>query len=57
MVFWSTIRGKGEGTYTRVSGLAWDGYGTRWLLVTAALFALSAAVYAVRTRTGRQPAL
>jgi hypothetical protein len=57
IVFWSTIRGKGAGTYTRVSGLTWDGYGTRWLLVTAALFALSAAVYAVRSRTGRQPAL
>lgn len=57
MVFWSTIRGKGAGTYTRVSGLEWSGYGTRWLLVTAALFALSAIVYAVRTGTGRQPAL
>lgn len=56
-VFWGTIRGKGEGAYARVSGLAWDGYGTRWLLVTAALFALSAAVYLVRSRTGRQPAL
>ena len=50
VVFWSTIRGKGDGTYTRVSGLEWDGYGTRWLLVTAALFALSAAVYFVRRR-------
>jgi hypothetical protein len=50
VVFWGTIRGKGEGTYTRVSGLAWDGYGTRWLLVTAALAALSAAVYFARGR-------
>ncbi len=50
LVFWGTIRGKGEGTYTRVSGLSWDGYGTRWLLVTAALFALSAAVYFARKR-------
>jgi hypothetical protein len=50
VVFWSTIRGKGEGTYTRVSGLEWDGYGTRWLLFTAALFALSALVYFVRGR-------
>jgi hypothetical protein len=58
LVFWSTIRGKGAGTYTRVSGLEWDGYGTRWLLVTAALFAISAVVYVVRGRgTGRQPAL
>lgn len=57
VVYWSTIRGKGAGTYTRVSGLEWDGYGTRWLLFTAALFAVSAAVYVVRSRTGRQPAL
>src|SRR5690349_4010469 len=42
LVFWSTIRGKGAGTYARVSGLEWSGYGTRWLLVTAGLFALSA---------------
>jgi hypothetical protein len=50
VVFWSTIRGRGEGAYTRVSGQTWDGYGTRWLLVTAALFALSAAVYLTRRR-------
>ncbi len=50
VVVWSTIRGKGEGTYARVSGLGWDGYGTRWLLVTAALFAISAAVYFARKR-------
>ena len=60
LVFWSTIRGKGAGTYARVSGLEWDGYGTRWLLVTAALFAhLRALVYFVRGQRapGRQPAL
>jgi len=50
LVFWSTIRGKGAGTYARVSGLEWDGYATRWLLVSAALFAVSAAVYLVARR-------
>jgi len=50
LVFWSTIRGKGAGTYSRVSGLAWDGYATRWLLVSAALFAVSAAVYLLARR-------
>jgi uncharacterized membrane protein len=57
VMFWGTIRGKGEGAFRRVSGLEYEGYFARWLLVTAALFALSAAVYFVRTRTGRQPAL
>ena len=50
LVFWSTIRGKGAGTFHRVSGLEWDGYATRWLLVSAALFAVSGALYFVRTR-------
>jgi cell shape-determining protein MreD len=51
LVFWSTIRGKGAGTYARVSGLQWDGHATRWLLITAALFALSGALYLLRRRT------
>ena len=49
LVFWSTIRGKGEGAYHRTSGIEWHGYGTRWLLASAALFALSGAVYLART--------
>lgn len=51
LVFWSTIRGKGAGTYSRVSGETWDGYASRWLLMTAALFALSGVVYLLRRRT------
>ena len=51
LVFWSTIRGKGAGTYARVSGEMWDGHATRWLTVTAALFALSGALYLLRRRT------
>jgi hypothetical protein len=50
LVFWSTIRGKGARNFHRVSGLVWDGYALRWMLVTAALFAVSAALYLVRGR-------
>ena len=32
LVFWGTIRGKGAGTYARVSGLEYEGYVARWLL-------------------------
>jgi hypothetical protein len=45
LVFWSTIRGKGSGAYHYVSGQYYEGYFSRWLLVTAALFALSGALY------------
>lgn len=48
LVFVSTLLNKGEGTYTRVSGLRWDGYVTRWLVVSAALFVVSAVIYLVR---------
>jgi hypothetical protein len=51
VVFWSTITGAGEPTYRRVSGLEWDGYATRWLLVSAALFAGSAVLYLLRRRS------
>ena len=57
LVFWGTIRGKGDGAFHRVSGLSYEGYFSRWLLVTAALFVLSGAVYLLRgRRTGRLPA-
>ena len=41
VVFWGTIAGKGAGAYHAVSGRSFDGYGLRWLLVSAALFAAS----------------
>jgi hypothetical protein len=47
-VFWGTIAGRGEGTYRAVSGLSFEGYAMRWLLVSAALFAGSAALYGLR---------
>ncbi len=50
LVFWSTIRGKGAGTFNRVSGLEWDGYALRWMLATAALFAVSGVLYLLRRR-------
>jgi hypothetical protein len=47
-VFWGTIAGRGAGAYHAVSGRSFEGYATRWLLVTAALFAASALVYLIR---------
>ena len=52
VVFWGTIAGRGGGAYRSVSGRTYDGYATRWLLVTAALFAGSALLYLVRRRSG-----
>lgn len=54
LVFLGTIAGKGEAAYTRVSGLEWDGYATRWLLVTAALFTGSALLYLGRSAGARR---
>jgi hypothetical protein len=50
LVFWGTIRGKGEGAFRRVSGLEYEGYFGRWLLVSAALFVVSGALYLLRAR-------
>jgi hypothetical protein len=48
VVFWGTIAQAGERAYRATSGQTFDGYATRWLLVTAVLFAGSAVVYLVR---------
>ena len=48
LVFFPAISGKGEGAFHGVSGLDYDGYLARWLLITAALFALSGAAYLLR---------
>jgi hypothetical protein len=54
LVFWSTIRGKGSGAFHYVSGLTYDGYFGRWLLVTAGLFAVSGAVFLARRGGSRR---
>jgi hypothetical protein len=51
LVFWGTIAGKGDRAYHHVTGLHFDGYFSRWLLATAALFALSATLYLIRGRS------
>ena len=48
LVFFPVISGKGEPSFQRVSGLTYDGYLARWLLITAALFAVSGAAYLLR---------
>jgi hypothetical protein len=53
VVFWGTISGAGERAYRATSGQTFDGYATRWLLLTAALFAGSAAIYLVRRGSRR----
>jgi hypothetical protein len=52
LVFFPVMCGKGDATYMRVSGERWEGYAGRWLLVSAALFLVSGALYLARTRPG-----
>lgn len=52
LVYFPVILGKGDAAYTRVSGREWDGYALRWIIVSAALFALSGIAYLVRSRAG-----
>jgi hypothetical protein len=55
LVYFPVISGKGNGAFHGVSGLDYEGYFARWLLITAALFAASAVIYAVRAgRPGRR---
>ena len=50
LVFLPVICGRGEGVYRGVSTLDYEGYLARWLLVSAALFALAGALYLARNR-------
>lgn len=50
LAFLGTVTGRGESTYAHASGRGWDGYLLRWLLVSAALFAISGAVAVARRR-------
>ena len=52
LVFFPVVCGKGEGSYARVSGTAWEGYAGRWLLASGLLFAGAGLLYLVRSRTG-----
>lgn len=48
IVFFPVISGNGGRTFSGVSGLSYDGYLARWLLIAAALFAISGAAYWLR---------
>ena len=51
LVFLPAIANKGEPSFHRVSGLTYDGYFARWLLITAVLFAVSGGLDLLRGRT------
>ena len=48
LVWYPLILGPGGRTYARASGLSKDAYLGRWLILTAALFALSALILLIR---------
>lgn len=48
LVFVPVISGESEPVFRRVSGLELDGFLARWLLASAALFALSGVLYLLR---------
>jgi len=50
LVFFPLICGRSDATFQGVSGVALHGYAERWLLVSAALFAASALLFALRRR-------
>jgi hypothetical protein len=52
LVYFPVISGHGAAVFHGVSGLRLEGYLQRWLLVTAALFALSALLYGARLLRG-----
>ena len=54
LVFYPAISGKGNGAFHGVSGLDYEGYFARWLLITAGLFAVSAIIYARRALGSRR---
>jgi hypothetical protein len=53
LVYFPLILVKADGTYVRSTGHHVSGFGARWLAITAALFALSGAIYLVRARRAR----
>jgi hypothetical protein len=63
LVWYPLVAGPGDRTFMRVTGLSKDVYLERWLLLSAALFAASAVIFALRLpglkqavgRPGRSP--
>ena len=59
LVYWPLILVRADGNYVRATGRHVEGFATRWLIITAALFAGSAGVYAARAagrgRAARRP--
>lgn len=55
LVYLPQLTGAGERNHRRVAGRGWDVSLERWVLVTAALFAVSALVYALRGRRRAYP--
>lgn len=53
LTFAPLIFGRGDAALERTSGIDPSGYGLRWVLLTLALFAGSAVVYAVRVSRSR----
>ena len=54
LVWYPLIAGPAERTFMRNTGLSKDVYLERWILLSAALFALSAVVFALRYRSLRR---
>ena len=52
LVFLGTIAERGGGAYRAASGLEYEGYAARWLLVSGALFAAAALLYLLRRGGG-----
>ena len=52
LVYLPQLSGKGDPQFRRVSGQGFDAPVERWLLATAALFAISGVVLLVRRRRG-----
>ena len=48
LVYWPLILVRADGNYVRATGRHVEGFATRWLLITAGLFLVSALIYAAR---------
>ena len=53
LLFFPVILDRNDASFERVAGVNPDGYLERWLLVSAALFAVAAVVYVARAVTAR----